>query len=148
MGRYFSISFLHPSLARRPFFDLLQHAAQQAARQRAPGDHAQAVGLAGRDDFQFDHAVIQVVQALFADQTHEMAGFCSFTGPDDVPAGKVGRANIDHLALLDEHFHRLPDLFPGGETVDVVHLVQVNVVGLQALERTFHSLADVQGREL
>ncbi len=46
-----------------------------------------------------------------------------------------------------QHFHGLPDLFPGGETVDVVHLVQVDVVGLQAFERTFHGLADVQGGE-
>ena len=65
----------------------------------------------------------------------------------DVPAGKVGRADVEHLALLDEHFHRLPDLLPGCQAVDVVHLVQVNVVGLQALERPFAGLADVQRRK-
>ena len=61
-----------------------------------------------------------------------------------MPAGKIGRTDVNDLALLDQHFHGLPDLLPGRQAVHVVHLVQVDVVGLQALERTFHGLADVQ----
>ena len=64
-----------------------------------------------------------------------------------MPAGKIGRTDIDHLALLDEYFHGLPDLLPGCLAINMVHLVQVDVVGLQALERTFHGLADIQRRK-
>ena len=89
-GRFSSISFCVSFSSAAAFLDLLQHAAQQAARQRAPRDHAQAVGLAGREHFQFDHAGLQVVQALLADQPHEVAGLGALLRLGDVPAGEVG----------------------------------------------------------
>src|SRR5258706_3895157 len=52
---------------------LLEHAAEQAARERAPGDHAQAVVLAGGQDLELDGARGEVVEALLADQAEGVA---------------------------------------------------------------------------
>ena len=76
-----------------------------------------------------------------------MAPLGGFVGFGDVPAGEVAAADVDHFALLDEHFHRLPDFFPGRLAVDVVHLVQVDVIGLQAAQAGFAGAANVQRRE-
>ena len=43
---------------------------------------------------------------------------------------------------------RLPDLLPGRVAVDVVELVEVDVVGLEALQAALEGAADVEGREL
>ena len=69
-------------------------------------------------------------------------------GLDDVPAGEVRRADVQHLALLHEQVHGLPDLVPGRVPVDVVHLVQVDVVGLHPPQRALAGPADVQRRQL
>ena len=89
---------------------------------------------AGGNDLQFDHAVIEVVDALLADQAHHapLGGFLA--GRGDVPAGKIAGTDVDHLALLDQGVEALPGLVPGAVAVDVVHLVEVDPVGLQALE--------------
>ena len=44
----------------------------------------------------------------------------------EVPPGEVGRPDVQHLALLYQRLHRLPDLVPRGCPRDVVHLVQVD----------------------
>ena len=41
-----------------------QGAAQQSPRQGAPGNDPNAIGLAGRNDFEFDGALEQIVQTL------------------------------------------------------------------------------------
>src|SRR6266498_1169806 len=66
----------------------------------------------------------------------------------DVPAGEVGRADVHDLALLHQDLHRLPDLLPGRAPVDVVHLVQVEVVGLQPRQRRLARPPDVQRGQL
>ncbi len=60
---------------------------------------------------------------------------------------KLDAPDVDDLALGDEQLHRLPDLVPGRVPVDVVHLVQVDVVGLQAAQAGLAGVADVPGRE-
>src|SRR5690606_38670002 len=56
-----------------PLVLLLDHAAEQAAVQRGPGDDADAVVLGGRDHLELDAALDQVVQRLLADQTQVAA---------------------------------------------------------------------------
>jgi hypothetical protein len=68
-------------------------------------------------------------------------------GGGDVPAGEVRRAHVDDLALLHQRVERLPDLVPGAVAVDVVHLVEVDVVGLQAPQARLAVLADLVGRQ-
>jgi hypothetical protein len=70
-----------------------------------------------------------------------------FVGLGNLPARKIGRADIQDLALLDEHFHGLPDLLPGRQPVHVVELVQVDMVGLHAPQRFFTGVPDVQRRK-
>ena len=41
--------------------------------------------------------------------------------------------------------HGLPDLFPRSQPVDMVHLVQVDVIGLQSTQAVFAGLSDVVG---
>ena len=65
----------------------------------------------------------------------------------DVPAREVAAADVDHLARVDEVLHRLPDLVPRRGAVDVVHLVEVDVIGLQAAQAGVARVADVARRE-
>ncbi len=123
---------------------LAQDPGQQTALQRAPGDDAHAVGLAGGQDLQLDGALQQVVDALLAGQAREVTGASCLLGLGDVPAREVRRARVEHLALGDEGLHRLPDLVPRRVAVDVVELVQVDVVGLQPPQRRFAGPPDVQ----
>lgn len=59
-----------------------------------------------------------------------------------------GHAHLGDLALANQLLHRLPDFLPGYGPVDVVHLVKIDVVGLQALEAGFAGSADAElGRD-
>ncbi len=61
------VDFLQGLVAGAPTaFQLLQGSAQEATAQGTPGDQSQAVVPAGRDDLQFHHTVVQVVDALLA----------------------------------------------------------------------------------
>jgi len=121
----------------------LQGAGQRAAHQRAPRDQPQAVFAAGWDDFQFDHALADVVQALFRHQAEEVARAGSLHRLGNIPPGEIAAADVDDLALLDEYFHGLPDLLPRCFAVDVVHLVQIDVVGFQPAQAFVARGADV-----
>ncbi|MNL14788.1 hypothetical protein D3C87_1357450 [compost metagenome] len=68
-------------------------------------------------------------------------------GLGNLPAGEVGTADVDHLPLAHELLHRLPDLLPGRGPIHVMHLVEVDMIGLQATKTIFASLPDVIGRE-
>ena len=52
---------------------------------------------------------------------------------------RSSRADVEHLALRDQRLHRLPDLVPRRRPVDVVHLVEVDVVGLQPAQDASHA---------
>src|SRR5437763_9641551 len=69
--------------------------------------------------------------ALLGDQAEEVAVTRDLVGLRDVPAGEVGAAHVEDLALAHQLLHALPDLFPGRAARDVVHLVEVDVVRLQ-----------------
>ncbi len=63
------VDFLQGLLTGAPAaFQLLQGSTQKAAAQRAPRDQSQTVVPAGGNDLQLHHAVVQVVDALFAGQ--------------------------------------------------------------------------------
>src|SRR5665647_2439048 len=121
---------------------------KETAVQRRPREDAQAVLLRRGNDFQLNGAGEQVVDGLFADQAGVVApgggGLCR----GDVPAGEVAAARVQDLALLDGHLDGLPDLIPRGIPVDVVELVDVDVVRLEAFEAGVQCSTDVQSREL
>ncbi len=85
---------------------------------------------------------------LLAHQAQEVAPLRRLLRLRDVPAREVRRAAVEDLALVPQDLHRLPDLVPRRRPVDVVHLVEVDVVGLQPLEAGVARPADVERREL
>lgn len=139
-----------PHLRRGPasVLALLQDTAEQATAQRAPWDQPYPVVAQGGDDFEFDGAGGEVVQALLGGQTQEVAGACLALRGRDLPAGEVAAAHIGDLALADQLFRRLPDLLPRSRPVDVVHLVQVDGVGPQAAQAGLGGPADLVGGQV
>ncbi len=124
-----------------------QRSAQQAASQGAPGDQTQPIVAAGGNHFQFDGAVVEVVDALFADQSHHPAFGSLLAGGGDVPTGKIARTDINHFALVDQAVKSLPGFIPGAVAVDMVHLVQVDPIGLEAFQAALTVFADFIGRQ-
>ena len=70
---------------------------------------------------------------------------CSLVRTCDMPTGKVTAANINDFALANELLHSLPDLFPGSLTVDMMHLVEIDMIRLESTKAVLAGAADVQG---
>ena len=136
------------AVAPAPVTLLAHDAAEQAAGQRRPRDDPEAVVLGRRQHLELDLARQQVVVRLLADQAHEVAARRRPLRLGDVPAGEVRRADVEDLALGPQHLHGLPDFVPARAPVDVMHLVEVDVVGLQPLQAGVAGPTDVQRREL
>src|ERR1035438_5977018 len=66
-------------------------------------------------------------------------------GLGDLPTREVTASDIQNLAFAVELFHGLPDLFPWARAVHMVHLVEVDVIGLEPLETGLTGFADVEG---
>src|SRR6188508_1760303 len=64
-----------------------------------------------------------------------------------LPPGKIAGAGIQNLALPHQLLHGLPDFVPGRLAVDMVHLVQIDAVGLKTPQTRFTGALDVQRRE-
>ena len=62
-----------------------------------------------------------------------------------MPSREVGRTEIQHFALLDERLERLENLLPRGRAVDMVHLVQIDVIGLHSLQARVAGKPNVLG---
>src|SRR5438105_2083222 len=77
------------------------------------------------------------------------ASKCTDSAPSKghVPGGEIAAADVADLAVADQLLHRLPDLFPRRGSIDMVHLVQVNVIGLQPPQARLTRPADVVGRQ-
>src|SRR5205823_1944948 len=95
------------------------------------------------EHLQLDRARAQVVEALLGDEPEEVARRRPGVRLRDLPAGEVAAPHVHDLASGDELLHRLPDLVPGCLPVDVVHLVEVDAVGLQAAEALVARAPDV-----
>ena len=112
-----------------------------------PGQDADAIVERGGQHLELDRALHQVVQRLLTREAGEMTAVRRFLGLHEVPAREVRRADVEDLPLLDERVHRLPDLVPRRLPVDVVHLVQVDVVGLETTQRRLARAPDVARRQ-
>jgi len=159
--------------ARTPaLFPLFECARQQAAAQRAIAENAYSVRPASRDHLEFDGPLAKVVHTLFRHEPQHVPSSGLLVGLDDVPRRKVAAAHVGDLAAPYQLSHHLPDLVPRGAgaqvrcvperdvaaehtplvycdlpAVDMVHLVQVNVIGLQALQARLRSAANVISTE-
>ncbi len=126
---------------------LAQDAAEQTSVHRRPRQDADAVVDRGGKYLELDRALHQVVERLLTREAGEVTAVGSFLGLHEMPAREVRRPDVEDLPLLDERLHRLPDLVPRRLSVDVVHLVQVDVIRLEATQRCFAREADVARRE-
>ena len=124
-----------------------EHAGEQAGVERAVRDQADAEAAQRGDHLQLHGPHGEVVQALLRRQAHEVACRGGALGEGHVPGGEVAAADVADLALADQLLHRLPDLLPRRRPVDVVHLIQVDVIGLQPPQARLAGPPDVVGRQ-
>ena len=64
-------------------------------------------------------------------------------GAADGFRARLGEAEVQNLALLDEVFHRAGDVLDRHGRIDAVLVVEIDAVGPQALERFLDDLPDV-----
>ncbi|MNG32474.1 hypothetical protein D3C84_1184940 [compost metagenome] len=64
-------------------------------------------------------------------------------GGGNMPARKIAGPDVIGFALGDQNFKRAPQLIPGNIAVNMMHLVQLNMVGLQAFQRAFKMTSDL-----
>ena len=62
----------------------------------------------------------------------------------NIPSRKVGTSNIKHLPLILQYFKRFPHFFPRRGTINVMHLIQVQIIRLHASQRSLTSSANMQ----
>src|SRR6185437_13733461 len=94
------------SRVRRRWLVAMILAGQQAAREWAPRDDAEAIGLRHGDEFAFDSAVEQVVWWLLADEAVEVVLLRNPERFHELPRAVGAGADVSHLAGTHEVIHR------------------------------------------
>ena len=89
------------------------------------------------------HSVTEKV--IVSPSSHAFGGLLA--SRSDVPSRKVAGPHVDHFALVAQLPKGLPRLVPGAVAVYVVHLVKVDVIGLEPLQTSFAVLADLVRRK-
>src|SRR6185369_669718 len=116
------------------YFAALVRTGQHAARERKVVRHADAVLDAERLETLFDVAVQQVVVVLRRDELREAVLLRREMRLAQLPREQVGRADVAHLAGAHQVVQRPQRLLDRRAAVGPVQLVQVDVVGFQALQ--------------
>ena len=109
-------------------------AREPPAAERAPRDHRDAVLLARRQHVVLDAADEHRVRRLLA---HEALAVAALRHPlrlDDRGCGKRRAADVAHLALVHQVGQRAERLVDVGVGTRPVHLVEVDVVGVEAAQ--------------
>src|ERR1700691_1725693 len=118
---------------------LVDGAGQEPSSQRAEGHKADPEPLEGRQDLLLGFSPPQGVLALHRiDRLHRM------NSTDGLCPG-FGQAEMLHLAFLNQIPHGAGHLLDRYGGVDSVLIQEINEIGLEALERSFHHLPDVLG---
>src|SRR5699024_9826578 len=86
--------------------------------QWTPRDQSDPEVLQGRDQFLFDGAVGEVVDALFRNKSKGISLVSGHLCGSDVPTSIVGRTDVGDFAFLDQLLHGLPDLVKRSRSVD------------------------------
>ena len=124
--------------------DLL--AAEQAAGQGAPDHQAHALAAQHRHDLALQVAAGDGVVGLQALEPGQAEALGDAQGLHDLPGGPVGHADIADVAVLHEGVQGADGFLDGRRRVEAVHLVEVDVIELQALEAGLHRADEVQAR--
>src|SRR5690606_20874364 len=121
-------------------------AREHAGGERAPADHAKALGVAGGKDLALDVAADEVVEVLRRDQRLVVPERGDAVGAGDLPGIEIGAAEIANLAGTDE-VGGAQRFLDRGVGIGAVELVEVDVLDLEALEATLAGFDDVLARE-
>ena len=125
----------------------LPGAGEAAAGQRAPGNDADAFGLAEAHHLALFFAIEQVVVVLHGDEARPAVQVGEIERLGELPGVHGRRADVAHLAGLDHVVQRFERLFDGRFVVPAVNLVEVDVVGLEAAQALVELEEDRFARE-
>ena len=119
---------------------------EDTARERIVGNHADAlIGGQGKQ-FGLDVAEENIVARLHAIEAHDVQCVTRPQRFTEQPGGIVGTADIEDLATAHEIVQSAQRLLKGGVRVGDVHLIEVDVVGLQAAQTALNGAHDVLAR--
>jgi hypothetical protein len=90
--------------------------------------------MADRQELVFGVAGFQRVVDLLADEALAVFALADAERLHDVPAGEIRAADVADLALAHERIERFHRFFERRLAVPFVHLVEIDDIGLQALE--------------
>src|SRR5882757_724784 len=121
-------------------------AGKQAAGKRTPHQQADLFGFQQRNDFPFQIAAGDRVIGLKRVEAGEVPELRDAEGFGDLPCLPVGAADVADLSLLHQGVERANRLFDRGYGIVAMDLVQVDMVGLQAVETGLYSVHDVAAR--
>jgi len=121
-------------------------AAEEAAGERAPGDHSEALELAGRHDLLLDVAHDQAVLRLVASEAGVVVPLADGHRLHQPPAFVVAAGDVAHLASAHEIVEGAEHLLQWRLLVDVVDEVEVDMLHAEPAQAVVQRLEDVGAR--
>ena len=106
-------------------------AGEASPAERAPDERADFLIERERHEFPFVFAADEGVVDLMADVARPAVAFGDGERLHEMPAGEIGAGDVADLAAADERVESVEDFFDGGEGVEAVHVVDVDVVGVR-----------------
>ena len=102
---------------------------------------------AKRDHLALFFAVDEVVMVLHGDEAGKVVGLLEVEHLLELPSVHAGSAEIESFTRLDDIVEGFAGLFDGGEGIEAMDLVEVNVVDAEALEGAVDGGHDVLAGE-
>ena len=118
-------------------------AREPAAGQRGPADGGDVVALAKRQDFFLGAAVEDVERGLLDVEARHVELFGDEVRFGELPGGEGAAGQIEHLAAAHQVVQRAEGLVDRGVGIGAVDVVEVDAIGLEALEALFDLADDV-----
>ena len=122
-------------------------ARQEAARQRAPWDQADALVETERDHLALFLAVDEVVVVLHGHEARPAVLLGDLLGLGELPRVHRRRADVAGLAGAHDVIERLHRLFDRRLRIPAMDLIQIDVVDAQAAQRRVDAIEDVLARQ-
>ncbi len=114
--------------------------------ERAPDECADALIETERHQFPFVIAADQRIIDLVGDVARISVAVGGGEGFHQLPAGKIGNADIAQLARAHERVEGRQHLFDGRSGIEGVQLQQVDIVGSEPFQRLFHTADQARAR--
>ena len=118
-------------------------AAEPSAAQRAPRNDAEPFVAAHREDLELGCPAHQVVLGLQADERLPVVRAGNIERLLELPAAEVAGPDVPHPSAGHQLVQGAQGFFKRGDGVPRVDLVEIDVVGPQALEAVLHGGVDV-----